>query len=57
VRALVQHAYEQALALVRSQRPALDAWATLLLEKETLEGEPLAKLREAVASAAAARAA
>lgn len=39
VRELIQHAYEEAIHLVRDQRAAVDRLVDLLVEKETIDGE------------------
>jgi len=49
VRAIVDAAYEKALAILKRHRGALEAWAKKLLEKETLVEAELAELRGAVA--------
>ncbi len=52
VREIVKNAYEKALAILSREKAALERWARVLLEKETL-GEPeLEELRRAVASEA-----
>src|SRR5437764_3208362 len=54
VRAIVDAAYEKALAILKRHRTALEAWAHKLLEKETLVEAELAELRRSVAPAQAA---
>ncbi|HEX9431921.1 MAG TPA: ATP-dependent zinc metalloprotease FtsH, partial [Burkholderiales bacterium] len=49
VRAIVEGAYEKALAILKRHRGALETWAKKLLEKETLVEAELAELRNAVA--------
>jgi cell division protease FtsH len=49
VRAIVEAAYEKALAILKRHRGALETWAKKLLEKETLVEAELAELRNAVA--------
>ncbi|MGR3274911.1 ATP-dependent zinc metalloprotease FtsH2 [Acaryochloris sp. 'Moss Beach'] len=41
VRELIQHAYEEAIIIVRDHRPAVDRLVDLLVEKETIDGEEL----------------
>jgi cell division protease FtsH len=49
VRAIVEGAYEKALAILKRHRGALETWAKKLLEKETLVEAELAELRNVVA--------
>jgi cell division protease FtsH len=48
VRAIVDAAYEKALAILKRHRGALETWAKKLLEKETLVEAELGELRNAV---------
>ncbi|WP_299403507.1 ATP-dependent zinc metalloprotease FtsH2 [Acaryochloris sp. IP29b_bin.148] len=41
VRELIQHAYEEAIHIVRDHRAAVDRLVDLLVEKETIDGEEL----------------
>ncbi len=41
VRELIQHAYEEAIIIVRDHRAAVDRLVDLLVEKETIDGEEL----------------
>ncbi|WP_299486136.1 ATP-dependent zinc metalloprotease FtsH2 [Acaryochloris sp. IP29b_bin.137] len=41
VRELIQHAYEEAIHIVREHRAAVDRLVDLLVEKETIDGEEL----------------
>ena len=52
VRGIVERAYTKAVAILRSNRAALEAWAQRLLEKETLAESELAELRKLVAQPA-----
>jgi cell division protease FtsH len=52
VRGIVERAYAKAVAILRSHRAALEAWAQKLLEKETLAESELAELRNLVAQPA-----
>ena len=56
VRAIVGAAFERAVALLTSQRAALERGASQLLEKETLNEPDLQALREALIAAAPAQA-
>jgi cell division protease FtsH len=52
VRAIVDAAYQKAVAILRQNRASLESWAQKLLEKETLAEGELTRLRDAVAVAA-----
>ena len=52
VRAIVDAAYQKAVAILAKNRAALESWAQKLLEKETLAESELAPLRDAMAAAA-----
>jgi cell division protease FtsH len=52
VRAIVDAAYQKAVAILRQNRASLESWAQKLLEKETLAESELTRLRDAVAVAA-----
>jgi cell division protease FtsH len=39
VRELIQHAYEEAIRIMREHRTAIDRLVDLLIEKETIDGE------------------
>jgi cell division protease FtsH len=55
VREIVKNAYEKALGILSREKAALERWARVLLEKETLGETELEELRRAVASEAPAR--
>ena len=55
VRDIVKNAYEKALGILSREKTALERWARVLLEKETLGEAELEELRRAVASEAPAR--
>jgi len=52
VRAIVDGAYQKALAVLRRNRAALESWAQKLLDKETLAEAELEELRKAVVAPA-----
>jgi len=52
---LIRESYEQASALLRAHRPALDAIAQALLERETLDGDEVRRIVDQFKAASASR--
>ena len=55
IRALVGHAFDQAIEVLNAHRPLHEKTAQLLLQKETLEEEDIKKLRAEIAPAGKAK--
>lgn len=55
IRALVGHAFDQAVEIINANRPLHEKTALLLMQKETLEEEDIKNLRAAITPVGPAR--